>query len=388
MKTIKKLQEILEKEFKWFHKHPELSLEEYETTVRIKEILKRENIEILDIPLKTGVVAVIRGKEDGPVVAIRGDIDALPIQEETDLDYKSEIDGKMHACGHDYHLTSIIGTALLLRDNADKIKGTIKLIFQPAEEVFAGALQVIESGVLDDVDLIFGIHCTIDFPVGTIGIREGSVSAAVDRFKIELKGFGTHAAHPELGKDPIIAGSSLVNSLQTIVSRNINPFSVGLVSITHFSAGNTWNVIPEKAFIEGTVRTLDREQRSFIKERIFDMTNYISKAYQINSQIEWITGPPAANNDKKWSDFAKEVALNRKLVVKSSSNTLGGEDFAFYQEKIKGVFIHIGTDDSYPNHHPKFKINPEALSLTSEFLSDLLIKVTNKVKKGRKDKND
>ena len=226
MREKEDLQEILEKEFKWFHENPELSFEEYETTKRIKEILKRENIEILDIPLKTGVVAIVRGKEEGPVIAVRGDIDALPIQEETDLSYKSRVKGKMHACGHDYHLTSIIGTAILLRDNADKIKGTVKLIFQPAEEIFLGALHIIESGVLDDVNLIFGIHCTREFPLGTVGIRKGSVSAAVDRFKIELKGFGTHAAHPELGKDPIVAGSTLVNSLQTIISRNINPFSV------------------------------------------------------------------------------------------------------------------------------------------------------------------
>ena len=136
MREKEDLQEILEKEFKWFHENPELSFEEYETTKRIKEILKRENIEILDIPLKTGVVAIVRGKEEGPVIAVRGDIDALPIQEETDLSYKSRVKGKMHACGHDYHLTSIIGTAILLRDNADKIKGTVKLIFQPAEELF------------------------------------------------------------------------------------------------------------------------------------------------------------------------------------------------------------------------------------------------------------
>ena len=349
MREKEDLQEILEKEFKWFHENPELSFEEYETTKRIKEILKRENIEILDIPLKTGVVAIVRGKEEGPVIAVRGDIDALPIQEETDLSYKSRVKGKMHACGHDYHLTSIIGTAILLRDNADKIKGAVKLIFQPAEEIFSGALHIIESGVLDDVNLIFGIHCTREFPLGTVGIRKGSVSAAVDRFKIELKGFGTHAAHPELGKDPIVAGSTLVNSLQTIISRNIDPFSVGLISVTHFSSGNTWNVIPETAFIEGTVRTLDKKQRKFIKERIYDVTKYISEDYQNKEEIE------------------------------PSGKTLGGEDFAFYQEKIKGVFIHIGTDKSYPNHHPKFKINPKALSLTSGFLAELLLKATNEL---------
>jgi len=341
MREKEDLQEILEKEFKWFHENPELSFEEYETTKRIKKILKRENIEILDIPLKTGVVAIVRGKEEGPVIAVRGDIDALPIQEETDLSYKSRVKGKMHACGHDYHLTSIIGTAILLRDNADKIKGTVKLIFQPAEEIFSGALHIIESGVLDDVSLIFGIHCTREFPLGTVGIRKGSVSAAVDRFKIELKGFGTHAAYPELGKDPIVAGSTLVNSLQTIISRNINPFSVGLISVTHFSSGNTWNVIPEAAFIEGTVRTLDKNQRKFIKERIYDVAKYIAE--------------------------------KRNLIVEPSVKTLGGEDFAFYQEKIKGVFVHIGTDKSYPNHHPKFKINPEALLLTSGFLAELIL---------------
>ena len=379
MREREDLQKILEKEFKWFHENPELSFEEYETTKRIKEILKRENIEILDVPLKTGVVAIVRGKEEGPVIAVRGDIDALPIQEETDLSYKSRVKGKMHACGHDYHLTSIIGTAILLRDNADKIKGTVKLIFQPAEEIFSGALHIIESGVLDDVNLIFGIHCTREFPLGTVGIRKGSVSAAVDRFKIELKGFGTHAAHPELGKDPIVAGSTLVNSLQTIISRNINPFSVGLISVTHFSSGNTWNVIPEAAFIEGTVRTLDKNQRKFIKERIYDVAKYISEAYQIKEEIEWITGPPAADNNEEWSEFAKKVAEKRNLIVEPSVKTLGGEDFAFYQEKIKGVFIHIGTDKSYPNHHPKFKINPKALSLTSGFLAELLLKATNEL---------
>lgn len=345
--------------------------------------MKKEEIEVLDIPLKTGLVAVIKGKEEGPVIAVRGDIDALPVHEETELSYKSEIEGKMHACGHDYHLTSIIGTALLLKENIDKIKGTVKLIFQLAEEIFSGALHILESGALDDIELIFGIHCTGEFPVGTVGIRKGSVSAAVDRFKIILKGFGTHAAHPESGKDPIIAGSTLINSLQTIISRNINPFSVGLISVTHFSAGNTWNVIPEKALIEGTVRTLDRNQREFIKKRIYSITEYISEAYEVKSETEWITGPPAANNDREWSEFAKKVAIQRNLVVKPSTDTLGGEDFAFYQERIKGVFIHIGTDKTYPNHHPKFQINPKALALTSEFLAELLIEASDKLEKGK-----
>ena len=360
MKERENLQKELEKEFKWFHENPELSFEEYETTKRIKEILKRENIEILDVPLKTGVVAIVKGKEEGPVIAVRGDIDALPIQEETDLSYKSKVKGKMHACGHDYHLTSIIGTAILLRDNADKIKGTVKLIFQPAEEIFSGASHIIESGVLDDVSLIFGIHCTREFPVGTVGIREGSVSAAVDRFKIELKGFGTHAAHPELGKDPIVAGSNLVTSLQTIVSRNINPFSVGLISVTHFSSGNTWNVIPESVEMEGTMRTFKKSVQERIKKLFIQVIKNYTEAFEQKYEILWGDSHPFVDNDETLAKLiGEEVSVFAD--VKVPEMTTGGEDFSFYQGKVPGLFAFIGTGCPYEWHNPAFQIKDEAL---------------------------
>lgn len=368
------LQIELETQFKWFHSHPELSYQEYETTSRLKKLLEEHDIEILDLSLDTGLVAIIRGKYPGPVIALRSDIDALPVTEETNLAWQSKSNGKMHACGHDFHLTTIYGVALLLKEQQENIHGTIKLIFQPAEESSLGALKIIESKALDDVEAIFGIHSSSVFPVGTLGIKAGSITAAVDRFEIILKGFGTHAAHPQQGKDPIIAVSALINALQTIVSRNTDPLSSGVISITHVEAGKTWNVIPETAFLEGTVRTLELYDRKLYKERLIEIVKYIGKAYQINTEVKWIAGPGAVINDKEWSDFAVTVAKDAGINVASSAVSLGGEDFAFYLEKIRGTFIQIGTGETYPNHHPKFQVDPKALSLAADYISQLAIK--------------
>ena len=376
------LQIELETQFKWFHAHPELSYQEYETTLRIKKLLKEHDIEILDLPLNTGLVAIIRGKYPGPVIALRSDIDALPVDEETDLQWRSKSEGKMHACGHDFHLTTIYGTALLLKKQEENIHGTVKLIFQPAEESSLGALKIIESKALDDVEAIFGIHSSSVFPVGTLGIKSGSITAAVDRFEIKLKGFGTHAAHPQQGKDPIVALGALINAIQTIVSRNTDPLSSGVVSITHVEAGKTWNVIPETAFLEGTIRTLELNDRKLYEERLREIVEYIGKAYQIDTEVKWIAGPGAVINDKEWSDFAKEVAKEDDINVASSAVSLGGEDFAFYLEKIKGTFIQIGTGETYPNHHPKFQVDPKALSLAAEYMSQLAVKALLKIEAG------
>ena len=376
------LQIELETQFKWFHAHPELSYQEYETTLRIKKLLKEHDIEILDLPLNTGLVAIIRGKYPGPVIALRSDIDALPVDEETDLQWRSKSEGKMHACGHDFHLTTIYGTALLLKKQQENIHGTVKLIFQPAEESSLGALKIIESKALDDVEAIFGIHSSSVFPVGTLGIKSGSITAAVDRFEIKLKGFGTHAAHPQQGKDPIVALGALINAIQTIVSRNTDPLSSGVVSITHVEAGKTWNVIPETAFLEGTIRTLELNDRKLYEERLREIVEYIGKAYQIDTEVKWIAGPGAVINDKEWSDFAKNVAKEDDINVASSAVSLGGEDFAFYLEKIKGTFIQIGTGETYPNHHPKFQVDPKALSFAAKYMSRLAVKALLKIEAG------
>lgn len=369
------LQQQLEKQFQWFHSHPELSYEEYETTKRIRTLLEEKGIEVLDLPLETGLVGVIHGTHSGPVIALRCDIDALPIKEETSLEWKSKISGKMHACGHDFHITALYGTALLLKEREEELHGTVKLIFQPAEESSLGALKIIESGVLEDVSAIFGIHSSSDFPVGTLGIKAGSVTAGVDRFKITIRGFGTHAGHPDEGRDPIVAMAALIQSLQSIVSRNLNPFSAGLLSITHVSAGNTWNVIPENSFLEGTIRTLTKEERKFMELRLREITEYTAKAYGMEAEVEWIAGPPATKNDEALAEFSKKIAIEENMKVATPIPSLGGEDFAFYQEAIKGMFIQVGTGKTYPNHHPKFQVNPDALSSASQYLSVLSEKV-------------
>ncbi|KXU16570.1 N-acetyl-L,L-diaminopimelate deacetylase [Streptococcus oralis] len=364
-------QSQLEEEFFWFHSHPELSFQEVETTKKLKELLEKEGIRVLDLPLKTGLVAVIEGGKPGKTIALRSDIDALPIVEATSLNYQSQNLGVMHACGHDFHLTSLYGAAIALHEIRKDIKGIVKLIFQPAEEIFSGATHILETGILEDVEEIYGIHCNPSFEVGTVAIGAGNVTAAVDRFRIQIKGSGTHAAHPDEGIDPIVATSQLISALQTIISRNINPFSTSLISVTHVEAGTTWNVIPEDAFIEGTVRTLDASDRAFIKKRIYEVSEYCGKAFNTTVEIDWIAGPPATNNDFELTNFAREIAEKNEFTVVSPLDNLGGEDFAFYQEKIKGVFVLIGTDNSHPLHHPQFKVNPKALLSTANLLKEL-----------------
>lgn len=369
--TTEHFHQQLEQEFRWFHSHPELSYEEYETTRRIRTLLEKNHIEILDLPLATGLVAVIRGKQPGPVIALRCDIDALPIEEETDLEWKSQIPGRMHACGHDFHTTALFGTALILKAREQELRGTVKLIFQPAEESSLGALKIIETGVLKDVAAIFGIHSSSEFPVGTLGIREGSVTAAVDRFEIVLKGSGTHGAHPDTGKDPIVAAAAIIAAAQTIISRNLNPFRAGVVSITRLSAGTTWNVIPETARLEGTVRTLSPDDRALIESRLRETAEFTAKAYGIQAELTWTAGPPATANDRFWAELARQVAAGEGLRTESPAPSLGGEDFAFYQQDIKGLFVQIGTGTSRPNHHPGFQVDPAALPGAAGFLCSL-----------------
>lgn len=364
------IKDKITEEFYWFHKHPELSYEEYETTARIKENLTVAGIRIINVPLKTGLIAEV-GSGKKPILAIRCDIDALPIQEKTDLTYQSQIPGKMHACGHDFHTATVLGVAYLLKQREAALNGTVRIIFQPAEEAPGGAVTILETGALQDVQAIFGIHSSSLFEVGTVGIKAGAVTAAVDRFNITYTGKGTHAAHPQNGIDPIVTAAAFVSSVQSIISRNMDPFSPALLSITHFESGTTWNVIPETAYLEGTVRTLVPQDRVIMQERLHTLAKNIATAYGAEAAIQWISGPPATANDAAWASFAAAAAAKRGLQVEVSPNSLGGEDFAFYQEKIRGVFIQIGTGKSYPNHNPHFRVDPAALFPAAEYVADL-----------------
>jgi len=368
----KALEQKLTGFFEELHMHPELSYEEYETTERIKRELAAAGIEILQIPLKTGVTAIVRGAKPGKTYGLRCDIDALPIEEETDLPYKSKTPGKMHACGHDFHTAAVFGAALLLQERKEELQGTVKILFQPAEESSHGAETVLETGVLSDVTAIFGLHTAAYLPVGTLGIRAGSVMAAVDRFELNITGTGCHGGHPDEGVDTILVAASVIQAFQSIVGRNLNPFHTGVVSVTRINGGNTWNVIPDKVELEGTVRSMEKDDRIFIERRMREIAEHTAAAYGANAEL-WYPGPPATVNEKAWSAFAQKVAEESGFEVVPQRNSTGGEDFAFYLEKIPGCFINVGTGVGYPNHHPKFYADEAALTPAAEYLEKLLV---------------
>lgn len=351
------------------HEHPELSYEEFETTKAIKNWLEEENITIINSNLETGVIAEISGNRNGPLIAIRADIDALPIQEETNLPYASKIHGKMHACGHDFHTAAIIGAAYLLKEKESSLSGTVRFIFQPAEESSNGACKVIEAGHLHGVQAIFGMHNKPDLPVGTIGIKDGPLMAGVDRFEIEIHGIGTHAAVPDAGVDPIVTSSQIVMALQTIVSRNISSSHNAVVSVTNIHSGNTWNVIPEKATLEGTVRTFQTETREKIPALMKRIIQGVSDALGVKTEFRFYAGPPAVHNDTSLTNLSTQVAETMNLNIISPTPSMAGEDFSFYQQEIPGSFVFMGTSGTHEWHHPAFTVDERALPISAAYFA-------------------
>ncbi|MDR4172007.1 M20 peptidase aminoacylase family protein [Bacillus nitratireducens] len=367
--NLEQLTEMLISIRRNLHEHPELSYEEFETTKTIKNWLDEKNITIINSSLETGVIAEISGNNSGPIIAIRADIDALPIQEETNLPYTSKIPGKMHACGHDFHTAAIIGAAYLLKEKESSLSGTVRFIFQPAEESSNGACKVIEAGHLHGVQAIFGMHNKPDLPVGTIGIKDGPLMAGVDRFEIEIHGVGTHAAVPDAGVDPIVASSQIVIALQTIVSRNISSSHNAVVSVTNIHSGNTWNVIPEKATLEGTVRTFQAETREKIPALMERIIKGVSDALGVKTEFRFYPGPPAVHNDKTLTNLSIQIAEQMNLNVISPTPSMAGEDFSFYQQEIPGSFVFMGTSGTHEWHHPAFTVDEQALPISAEYFA-------------------
>lgn len=371
---MSELEEKLIGLFEWFHRHPELSYEEYKTTEKIREVLTGAGVEILPCNLETGLVAVIRGEKEGPVQALRCDIDALPIKEETGLSYASEYEGKMHACGHDFHIVSGIGCAVLLQERKAELSGSVKIIFQPAEESSLGALKILETDVMCDVEQIWGLHADPTNEEGVLGIREGYVTAAVDRFNIQIRGVGCHGAHPDDGVDPIPVAAAIVQALQTIVTRNVNAFHPALISVTRIQAGNTWNVIPETAELEGTVRTMDREDRILFEKKLKEIAKHTAAAFGAKAKTQWIAGPPATFNDAAMVRKSMEVAEENGFQVVPEESSMGGDDFAFFEDKIPGCYIKVGTGKGQLIHQPGFKVSRKMILPAARFFADLLTK--------------
>ena len=355
------------------HRHPELMYEEFETSKLVQNTLKE-----LKIPYKkdiaiTGVVGTI-GNGNGPCIALRADMDALPIHEETDIDFKSEIDGKMHACGHDCHTAMLLGAARVLKENEHKINGTIKLIFQPAEEGGAGGKMMREQGVLLEpkVQQIFALHVAGTIPVGTLASKEGTLLAATSSIKILVKGKGGHAAAPHHTNDPVVTGSKIVVELQTLVSRELNPLEPGVISITMANAGSAFNVIPSTMELQGTIRSLTIEGVTNLQKRVKEVAQSIALANRCEAEVSFPGNdyPPTINDAGCWQlgkSAAKEI-LGEENLIEMPDPIMGGEDFAYYTEEVPGCFSFLGVgnpdiDAVYDVHHPMFKVDETALSL-------------------------
>jgi len=353
------------------HLWPETAYEEYRTTQLLRDVLAQADIPLIDTGLPTCTVALIQGGQPGKTVALRADIDALPMQEESDLPWKSQREGVMHACGHDFHAAMMLGAALRLKERQADLPGSVKIIFQPGEESDDGAERVVASGAVDDCELFLAGHSYPQFESGTIGVKEGPVMAAVDRFAVTIRGTGCHAGQPNKGIDPIVTAAAVVQSLQSIVSRRMNPFTPRVLSITRLTAGTTWNIIPEEAFFEGTLRTLDEAQRALAEAEFRRIVQGVAASYGAEAEIEWIHGSPAVLNDEKLCIIGRETAAQCGLTAARQEDTMGGEDFSCYLRGKPGLFVRIGTGGAYPGHHPKFTVDDRALYPAAEYFATL-----------------
>ncbi|WP_019313029.1 amidohydrolase [Streptococcus mutans] len=344
----------------YLHQHPEISENEFETTAFIKKHLKDLGIEPLAYPLKTGVIAEIGSGQ--PIIALRADIDALPIIEKTGLAYASK-NGAMHACGHDFHQTSLLSAAQILKEREAEIKGTVRLIFQPAEENFQGAYQVIEAGGIEGVSAIIGYHNNPHLKPGQIGLRSGAIMAGVEQFEVTVAGISAHAARPDLGVDTVLAITTMIHNLQQIVSRTVSPFDSAVLSVTHIDVGTTWNVLPAKGFFEGTIRTFDPKIRLAVINKFTKIVETTAEQFGAQISIRWGNSPKVTYNDATLTPLIFENSKTFAQVIETLPST-GGEDFTAYQEKIPGVFAFVGSNgaDNAPDwHHDDFIVKDEAL---------------------------
>ncbi|HWO76150.1 MAG TPA: M20 family metallopeptidase [Bacillus sp. (in: firmicutes)] len=358
------------------HQYPELSFQETNTANYIAAYHEKLGHEVRTGVGGNGVVAYLKGDKPGPTVALRADFDALPIQEQTDVPFKSVNDGVMHACGHDGHTASLLGLAKVLNSMKSEIEGTVVFIHQHAEELPpGGAIAMIEDGCLEGVDVIFGTHLQAQQPLGEIGYRVGPLQAAPDRFDIVIQGKGGHGAAPHETKDSIVIGGQLIGNLQQIVSRRVDPLESAVVSVCNFEAKNPYNVIADTAKLTGTVRTFKEEIRHFIEkeiERVVKGTCLVSDA---SYEYTYTRGYPTTVNHKEETEFVAELAKSVPGVVsvRETEPIMGGEDFSYYLQKVKGTFFFTGArnpewETAYPHHHPKFDLDERALLIAAKVL--------------------
>lgn len=360
---------------RYLHQHPELSFQEVNTAHYIQSFYEKLGIEVQGNVGGNGVVAKIRGERPGKTVALRADFDALPIQDEKNVSYKSLVPGVMHACGHDGHTAALLVLAKVLHESRELLNGTYVMIHQHAEEYApGGAISMIEDGCLDGVDVIFGTHLWATESTGTIQYRIGPIMAAADRFEITIQGKGGHGAQPHKTKDSIVTGSQLVSTLQQIVSRRVNPIDSAVVSVGSFVADNAFNVIADKAKLIGTVRTFNENTRESIAAEIEKITNGICYASDCSYEYLYDRGYPAVVNHAAETEFLIDCASHvpEVKIIEEVEPQMGGEDFAYYLQHVKGTFFFTGakpdTEESYPHHHPKFDFDEKAMLIAAKTL--------------------
>jgi amidohydrolase len=373
---IRALQPQLSQWRRQLHQKPELGFQEKITAKLISEKLQKWGIEHQTGIAETGIVATIKSNFPGRVLAIRADMDALPIQEENEVSYCSQHKGMMHACGHDGHVAIALGTAYYLAHHRDQFQGTVKIIFQPAEEGPGGAKPMIEQGVLKnpDVDAIIGLHLWNNLPLGTIGVRSGALMAAVECFNLTIFGKGGHGAMPDQTVDSIMVSAQIINALQTIVSRNINPLDAAVVTVGKFNAGTALNVIADTANLSGTVRYFNPKLEDFIDQRIEEIVRGICLSHGAKYHLDYWKLYPPVINDPNLSELVRSVALDvveTPLGVVPECQTMGGEDMSFFLQEVPGCYFFVGAANSrkgldYPHHHPRFDFDENALAIGVE----------------------
>ena len=359
------------------HAHPETAFEELNTTKFIIEKLKSFGInELYTEFAPTGVVGIIKGNKDGRWIALRADIDALDIIEENKIAYCSTIPGKMHACGHDGHTATLLGTAKYLSEHRD-FAGTVVVIFQPAEENEGGARVMVENGLFErfPIEAVYGIHNQPNMQLNHFYVTHGPMMASYDVFEIKITGVGAHAAAPHLSKDTILTATQIVNGLQSIVSRNVDPLSSLVVSVTQIHSGDTWNVIPQQAVIRGTVRTFDAKIQDMAENRIKQIAAGIASTFEAKAEVDYQRRYPATINYAKQADIAIKAAKNvvgEASVIIDPNPSMGAEDFAFMLKKIPGAYVWLGAGQGANLHNPAYNFNDEVLTTGVEYFIEIV----------------
>lgn len=384
LKRAKEIEDEIINDRRKLHKIPELQLSLPKTVAYVENELKKLNISYKKMVEGNAIVAEI-GKYNGKCIAIRADMDALPIKEETSLSFSSIHEGNMHACGHDGHTAMALGACRILKENEKNLDGLVKIFFQPGEEIPGGAKPMIDEGCMENpkVDRVIGLHeggLFGNFPTGTICYKNGAMMASMDAFILKVKGHGGHGARPDNFIDPIVTISEINLALQKIISRELDPSNSALISICQIHGGTCQNIIPNEVWEEGTVRTVDEDVRDFVEKRMKEISENIARAFRCEAELDYKRYYPAVINDKEFTSYVKNIAqeiLGEEKVIEISKPTMGGEDFAFFEKEAKGTFLSLNNLKAnkdgkiYPHHNSKFDVDESVFYIGSGLMAEI-----------------